>query len=680
VTIGAALALVVDVLMLSAGHFGLTREAGLLGTFYDAQGHAFLHGRLDVDPATVAIEGFRVGGRTYIYFGPVPAILRLPVLAVTQDLDGRLTQLSMLLGLVVLLLAGARLHWRIRELVRPGAAVGRADLVAATLFQLALGAGSVVLFLTSWLSVYNETELWGAAFTLAAVDAVVGVILEPTGRRIGWAGVLTLLAVQTRVSVGLGPVIALLVLAVAVGADRIGGAWARRVAGFGPTVAPERRGRTVALLVAAALVPVISYAAINEAKFGQAFGIPFDRQVNTRLSPVQQETLRRNGGGLFGAKFVPTTVLQAARPDAIGWARGFPFLSLPSWHPKVIGDVMFEKLQRSLSAPTSMLLFCILGLVGVVVVATRRALHPLAGVVVGTAAGFVPALAIAFVTTRYLTDLLPCLALTSLVGLQALLGTSSAPRRRALLSLVALGALLGVVVNGSVGLLVQRLIGSATEADRASFVRAQDRVDRLLGRDPTGIRAGTALPAVSSGRPGDLFVVGDCAALYVLDQDDDWQPVERTERGGLHRLRVRFPVSTQGATEALLTIGSGPRRVVVTTRGAAGRFVVAVRVGDTTMGTSQPIAMPTDRPVTVTLSFDNTYRASFAGLSVDGRRVVTVAAPFVADAPTRIGADPDAAGLRAFSGSVRRVPTDAPVCRRVARRAGVLSGTARPTG
>ena len=69
----------------------------------------------------MSIEGFVIGGRTYIYFGPMPAILRLPVLIFTHDLDGRLTQLSMLLALMVLMWAAARLHWRLRGLVRPGA-------------------------------------------------------------------------------------------------------------------------------------------------------------------------------------------------------------------------------------------------------------------------------------------------------------------------------------------------------------------------------------------------------------------------------------------------------------------------------------------------------------------------------------------------------------------------------
>ena len=52
---------------------------GLLGSFYDIQGRALLHGHLAVPNGSVSFEGFVIGGRTYVYFGLVPAVLRLPI-------------------------------------------------------------------------------------------------------------------------------------------------------------------------------------------------------------------------------------------------------------------------------------------------------------------------------------------------------------------------------------------------------------------------------------------------------------------------------------------------------------------------------------------------------------------------------------------------------------------------
>ena len=243
----------------------------------------FLDGHLAVPPSAVGFEGFDVGGATYIYFGPVLALLRLPVLLVTHRLDGRLTQLSMILALVVLLVAAGDLYERVRRLVRPGAAVGVVELALAFLVALALGAGSVALYLAATPAVYEETELWGAALALAAVGAIVAVLERPTVARVLWAGVLATLAVNTRVSVGLGPIVALGTLAVASGAGLLASRArvAAFVAGFGPP-GPARRGVLIALAVAT-LVPIATSAAVNQAKFDRPFGLPMDKQVATRL-------------------------------------------------------------------------------------------------------------------------------------------------------------------------------------------------------------------------------------------------------------------------------------------------------------------------------------------------------------------------------------------------------------
>ncbi len=92
--------------------------------FYDAQARSLMHGRLDVPPEVPGFEGFLIDGRTYIYFGPFPSLLRMPVLAVTDRFDGRLTTLSMLLAAVVLAAASFRLLCSLRPLARGHPAAG----------------------------------------------------------------------------------------------------------------------------------------------------------------------------------------------------------------------------------------------------------------------------------------------------------------------------------------------------------------------------------------------------------------------------------------------------------------------------------------------------------------------------------------------------------------------------
>ena len=148
---------------------------------------------------------------------------------------------------------------------------------------------------------------------------------------------------------------------------------------FGPEgTSPLSRFRLV-LLVAATVVPLATYVTINEAELGQAFGIPIERQVNTKVDPIQRAALAANHRSLFGANFLPPTVLQAVRPDAIGTTRAFPFLSVPRRPPVVVGDVVFDKLQRSLSAPSSMPLLCVLCVIGLGALIHGRRLRPLLG-------------------------------------------------------------------------------------------------------------------------------------------------------------------------------------------------------------------------------------------------------------------------------------------------------------
>src|SRR2546421_3019582 len=87
---------------------------GTFSDFYDIQARALFHGHWDVPKGSLRIEGFVVGGKEYMYFGPFPSFLRMPIFAVTDGLDGQLTALSMLLAWVVTGVFSSLLLWRVR--------------------------------------------------------------------------------------------------------------------------------------------------------------------------------------------------------------------------------------------------------------------------------------------------------------------------------------------------------------------------------------------------------------------------------------------------------------------------------------------------------------------------------------------------------------------------------------
>ena len=687
---GSLLILAVDVLMLSSGHLSLWQQMGTLGSFFDAQGRALLHGHLYVPPSSASIEGFLVGGHTYLYFGLFPTLLRLPILLVTHSLDGRLTQLSMLLALIVLLAAAARVHWRLRELIRPRRPLGGTERRVVFLMPLALGGG-VPLFLASWPVVYHEAELWGAALTLAALDVALGIIVAPSGRRIALCGALCVLAINARASVGLGPIIALALFAVGVGArwaaeaseatgrsPRISRA-ARTLAALGPDT-PGRSRRTFAFLTIAVVVAFGSSLAINDAKFGTPIGLPLLKQVNTRIDPTQRAAVLSNHGSLFGLKFVPTTLLATIRPDAVGAARGFPFIGLPRSRPPVVGSAKFIARLPSLSASTSMPLLCLLIIAGIPLLARRRA-GPVTSVLAGAALGFAPTLAVSSVATRYLADLLPFLWIAACSSLHCLLASpgmrirvATPARRRGALAAVVLALLIGVAVNGGAGLLEENLLAPTTSAgQRAGFVRFQDEVDRLLGRKPHDLSAGAVLPSDFANRaPGDLFVLGRCAGLYV-DGDGVWLPVERGDQSGLHKLALRWPVPLGRHPEALATLGSGSRRVTAVLTPAGPRAALSLQIDGRTAASGPRMRLAAGGTAELTLRADRIGTASvvYASLSGAGSQILTLA-PFDPSDVVLAGADPFDRSLASFGGSAIKVPQNTPLCHRLARRAGVL--------
>lgn len=248
--------------ILTVGQADLFRSY-VFDDFFDAQARSFLDGRLDVPPDVVKFEGFLIDGKTYIYFGPVPALLRIPVLLVTDRLDGRLSTLSMLAAAVVLAAASFRLLCAVRAMVRGTDPVGRRERLATGAMAVATVA-SPPFFLASTTMVYHEATMWGIALAVAGFDAVARYQLRPTGRRLALASLLITAAVLSRQTLGLGPLVALGLVGGAMvlpslrgsglagtartspasfaplGWVRTGRAWLRRVRPPGRSILPER--------------------------------------------------------------------------------------------------------------------------------------------------------------------------------------------------------------------------------------------------------------------------------------------------------------------------------------------------------------------------------------------------------------------------------------------------------
>jgi len=675
--IGIALSAAPYVWLVGGGGIDVLRTDRIagVGTFYDTQSRALLDGHLSVPEGSLGIEAFVVDGRSYMYFPPFPSLLRLPVLAVTHRFDGRLTGASMLAGWAVTAAFTSLLLWRVRTLVRaprgdddepeaggPPPTVSWAEAVATVVVVGAVCGGSTLSYLAARPIVYHEAITWGVALTIAALWWIVGVADRPTAGRIVGAGTFTLLAVMSRSTLGMGAVVALGLVA------------AMRIAHR----STRRQWRTTIAVAAAAVVPMLGHVILNYAKFHTPFGLPMETQVYTTLSPERQAMLAANGGQYFRAAFLPTNLWQYLRPDALRLDRLFPFVGLPAHPPRVLGSLVYDEAFRSSSVPASMPLLFVLGVGGLVTAFRPRSPGRVAAVrapLIGAAVGTLGVLTIGYLANRYLADFLPLLVLAAAVGSAEMWRRVDArptrphPRWRPTLgAVVAVGVVVVGLLGSGAGLAIAyaSMRTSGSEEELRAYLDTRVAIADATGADlhPFVLR-GDNLP--EAGDADQLFIVGDCAALYWSDGEHgshlfdrtNWRPVERTGAAGEHPVTVTFAPGQPGERTTLLTVtgADGARSTISLEYGDddTGHFVFE-GVGFPAVGDQIDVRPGEARTMTIVAD----PRLGVASVTLDGDTVLWT--PFSGFGEQRLG--------DGFNGQMTSLEVPPDLCHKVQRLLG----------
>ncbi len=372
--------------------------------FYDYQARAMFHGHLYLPPGSLGIEAFLHDGRQFTYFGIFPSLLRMPVLLVTNRLDGRLTAPSLLLAWVVTCVSSSLLIWRLRLLIRGQAVLGRAEAASYGIFMATVGGGSVLIYLAATPYVYNEDFAWSVALTVASVFALLGVLERPSWGRVTAAGVLILFTNLDRTPTGWGCVI---------GAGLVAGWFA-----LGRGGADNRRWTVP--MVGVAVVPFAVGCAVTNAKFGIPIGLPMADQVWAQFNAHRRYFLAANGGKAFSFAFLPSTIVAYLQPFGIHVSGVFPFITTPTAPAAAYGGAVLDETYPTASIPPTMPLLFLLTCWGVVsaflprppgrMVLTRL-------VLVAAAAGIAGVLLWGYIANRYMADFMPFLILAGAIGM-----------------------------------------------------------------------------------------------------------------------------------------------------------------------------------------------------------------------------------------------------------------------
>jgi hypothetical protein len=138
----------------------------VLGGAYDSQAEHFLRGNVDVDVDAIGHEAMIVNGHARMYFGPFPALLRIPLNFVYPAGHGKWSRISGFCAGVIALFAFASL---VRTALCSSPLSSRARNWLGNACVLGFAFGSPLLLLLGNLSIYDEAIIWGLALSLGAI-------------------------------------------------------------------------------------------------------------------------------------------------------------------------------------------------------------------------------------------------------------------------------------------------------------------------------------------------------------------------------------------------------------------------------------------------------------------------------------------------------------------------------
>jgi hypothetical protein len=251
----------------------------VLGGAYDSQGEHFLQGDVGVDSDAIAHETMIVNGKVRMYFGPFPALLRIPLNFIYPAGHGKWSRISGFCAGIIALFAFAGL---VQTALRSSPLSSRPRNWIGTACVVGFALGSPLLLLLGNLSIYDEAIIWGFAWSFAALY-------------FAWRSRITEGAVLTR---------SLLAFSFCAGAALLSRAtFGAPFVLIAPLLAIRLFLRRPIRNITAVLLPLGAafafYLFLSYAKFGNFSGMPMKYNIN----PVQRDFAVKHG--LFRLERVP---------------------------------------------------------------------------------------------------------------------------------------------------------------------------------------------------------------------------------------------------------------------------------------------------------------------------------------------------------------------------------------
>ena len=151
------------------------------GASFDSLGYHLLHGESEVAKKAISWEGFFIGDKVYMYFGPVPSFLRILLNALSQNHVGMWSRLSVFIAACYSFLALVLISHR--ELVCRTDLPEMIRVRLLRLLTLGFGAGTPIIFLTSCSFIYHEANIWGLCWSVWSLYFLIPLVQNIPGQK-----------------------------------------------------------------------------------------------------------------------------------------------------------------------------------------------------------------------------------------------------------------------------------------------------------------------------------------------------------------------------------------------------------------------------------------------------------------------------------------------------------------
>ena len=403
-------------------------ETSLLGCTYTSMWDNFLVGRVDVDPGCISYEGFYLpDGKAYTYFAMFPSFLRGFIEIFFQRGSTDWSKVSIVLGGLLAVSASTLAYYQIANKLssKPKSVLFYTSIFAIT---MALGSPITSHMATGW--IYNESSIWGLAWSLVFILFFTQVIIHKkvTPTILFLLSLSSSFAMLSKITFGICTGIALTLLLTLVLLQvvnkKLSFSCIDKILKYFPLPGFELSTKKVVAMMASGFIPllisILFTLGLNYARWGNLFEFsPFEysdiMQISRKLSLEE--------AGLYNPKRIPHSFVYYFIPEPFHFSKEFPHIKiegymsgLQKFFPPIFIDWIDPANPLVVNSPC-FFLFSILGIFSFLKVFDRLGLILM--FVFGVQ--FIMILAYAGLSLRYLTETMPLLTVLSLASFQTLI-------------------------------------------------------------------------------------------------------------------------------------------------------------------------------------------------------------------------------------------------------------------